>query len=111
MMNQLKLRTMLQSFLLEDVGDNDLTSNAIFPKEEMGEGVFAAKADGIISGLTIIKEAYHLLDSTIEISLHFNDGDEVKVGDTIAEVYGPVVHLLTGERVILNIMQGMSGIA
>lgn len=111
MMNQLKLRNMLQSFLLEDIGDSDLTSNAIFPQDEVGKGVLVAKEDGIIAGLQIIKEAYHLLDASIKVDLRFTDGDRVRNGDTIAEVHGPVVHLLTGERVILNLIQRMSGIA
>lgn len=110
-MNKLKLRKMLQSFLLEDIGDTDLTSNAIFPEGQIGKGVLIAKESGIIAGLDIIGEAYHLLDSRIEINLHFSDGERVNKGETIAEVYGPVRYLLTGERVILNLLQRMSGIA
>ncbi|WP_138418647.1 carboxylating nicotinate-nucleotide diphosphorylase [Aquibacillus sediminis] len=110
-MNPLKLRSMLQSFLLEDIGDQDITSQSIFPLDEVGTGVFIAKEDGVISGTTIIKEVYHLLDSSIEIRIHISDGDHVSAGQKIAEVTGPVAHLLTGERVILNLMQRMSGIA
>ncbi|PAV28880.1 nicotinate-nucleotide diphosphorylase (carboxylating) [Virgibacillus profundi] len=110
-MNQLKLQALLQSFLLEDIGDNDITSQAIFPLEEIGKGVFIAKEDGIISGLDIIKAAYQILDSSIEVTLYFTDGDRVATGEKIAEVNGPIAHLLTGERVILNLIQRMSGIA
>ncbi|MCC3358623.1 carboxylating nicotinate-nucleotide diphosphorylase [Bacillus sp. REN16] len=110
-MNQLKLRKMLQDFLLEDIGEQDLTSQSIFPLEQTSQGVFIAKENGIISGLAIIKEAYHLLDSTIQVELRLSDGDRVSAGDTIATVSGPTTHLLTGERVILNLLQRMSGIA
>ncbi|WP_087972119.1 carboxylating nicotinate-nucleotide diphosphorylase [Oceanobacillus rekensis] len=110
-MNKLKLRKALEYFLLEDIGDQDITSEAIFPESQTGEGVFIAKEAGILSGLAIIEEAYHLLDPRIEIKLYFNDGDKVAPYETIAEVYGPVRYLLTGERVILNLMQRMSGIA
>lgn len=110
-MNQLKLRMLLQSFLLEDIGDNDITSQAIFPLDEVGKGVFIAKENGIISGLGIIKEAYHLLGSQVQVNHYFTEGDRVAPGQTIAEVVGPISHLLTGERVILNLMQRMSGIA
>lgn len=110
-MNKLKLRKMLESFLLEDIGDMDLTSNAIFPEGQIGKGVFIAKDAGIIAGLDIIKEAYHLLYPRIEVNLHFTDGDRINKGETMAEVYGPVRYLLTGERVILNLLQRMSGIA
>jgi len=102
---------MLQEFLLEDIGELDITSQSIFPIEQTSQGVFIAKENGIISGLSIIKEAYHLLDSTIQVELRFADGDRVKSGDTIATVTGPTSHLLTGERVILNLIQRMSGIA
>ena len=110
-MNRIKLQKMLQEFLIEDIGELDITSETIFPLENKGNGVFIAKENGIISGLEIIKEAYHLLDSGIEVELRFSDGDRVAVGDTIAKVSGPIAHLLTGERVILNLMQRMSGIA
>ncbi|KKE80172.1 carboxylating nicotinate-nucleotide diphosphorylase [Oceanobacillus caeni] len=110
-MNQLKLRTSLQSFLLEDIGDMDITSQSIFPVEENGRGVFIAKENGVLSGIEIIKEAYHLLDSKIEVNLYFSDGERVEKGQKIAEVYGSIAHLLTGERVILNLIQRMSGIA
>lgn len=110
-MNLLKLRTMLQDFLVEDVGDRDITSEAIFPMHQKGKGVFIAKGDGIIAGLDIIKEAYHLLDPQIMVDFHYTDGDRVTHGEIIAEVDGPVIPLLTGERVILNLLQRMSGIA
>ncbi|ASN04610.1 carboxylating nicotinate-nucleotide diphosphorylase [Virgibacillus necropolis] len=110
-MNRLKLHALLQSFLVEDIGDRDLTSSAIFPPSELGKGTFIAKADGIISGLQIIQEAYQLLDSRIKVDYFYKDGDQVNVGDTIAEVHGSIVSILGGERVILNLVQRMSGIA
>lgn len=110
-MNQLKLKNMLQSFLLEDMGEHDLTSQSIFPSHENGKGVFIAKGEGVIAGLEIIKNTYHLLDPSIVVHYQCQDGDKVIPGETIAEVSGPIVHLLTGERVILNLLQRMSGIA
>ena len=80
-MNRIKLQKMLQEFLIEDIGELDITSETIFPLENKGNGVFIAKENGIISGLDIIKEAYHLLDSSIEVELRFSDGDRVSVGD------------------------------
>lgn len=111
MMNPLYVRKALESFFLEDIGERDLTSSTIFPAAQKGRGVFIAKEDGIISGLPIIEEAYHLLDRNIEVVLHKEDGQLVKKGETIAEAFGPVRFLLTGERVILNLLQRMSGIA
>ena len=110
-MNQLLLRKILESFLLEDIGHGDLTSTAIFPEASKGRGVFLAKERGVVSGLEIIREAYHLLDPGVHVECRFADGDEVDKGDVIAEVYGSIRSILSGERVILNVLQRMSGIA
>lgn len=110
-MNPLKLHRLLQSFFDEDLGECDITSTSIFPSNKKGKGTFIAKEDGIISGLEIIREAYHLFDTSICVHTYRTDGEPVQKGDVIAEVSGPIVHLLTGERVILNLLQRMSGIA
>ncbi|RCW69789.1 carboxylating nicotinate-nucleotide diphosphorylase [Saliterribacillus persicus] len=110
-MNEVKLKALLQSFLIEDIGDGDITSEAIFSDDQNDKGVFIAKENGIVSGLDLIKEVYGLLDNTINVSLFFKDGDRVEAGNKIAEVSGPVIPLLKGERVILNLLQRMSGIA
>lgn len=110
-MNRLKLRNMLNDFLIEDIGEQDLTSDTIFPMDQIGRGVFIAKEKGVLSGGEVIKEGYQLLDNLIEVKLHLSDGDLVSKGDVIAEVFGPVRYLLTGERIILNLLQRMSGIA
>jgi len=110
-MDRLKLKKELQSFLLEDIGHGDITSQAIFPMGEQGEGVFVAKQTGTIAGLDIIQEAYQLLDPSIQVALKCADGETVTKGQVIAEVQGHVALLLTGERVILNLLQRMSGIA
>ncbi|HEY4599981.1 MAG TPA: carboxylating nicotinate-nucleotide diphosphorylase [Cerasibacillus sp.] len=110
-MNQLKLHQKLQTFLLEDIGEKDMTSQTIFSPNHQGEGLFLAKESGVVAGLAIIKETYHLLDSKINIQYQVRDGDVVKKGDVLAKVNGPVSSILTGERVILNLIQRMSGIA
>ncbi|MCT2537973.1 carboxylating nicotinate-nucleotide diphosphorylase [Aquibacillus koreensis] len=110
-MNLLKMRKQLQDFLLEDIGDHDLTSNTIFSENQFGEGTFTAKAKGVLAGAQIITETYRLLHPEIQVTLFKNDGDNLEKGDVIATVQGPVRDLLTGERVILNLMQRMSGIA
>lgn len=110
-MNKLKLRNMLEDFLIEDIGAGDLTSNAIFSSDARGDGIFIAKEAGVISGTFIIEAVYHLLDPSIIVETFFNDGDFIKAGEKIASVTGPIIQLLSGERVILNLMQRMSGIA
>src|SRR5690625_2742370 len=110
-MNDLKLNKQLKQFLEEDIGDGDLTSRSIFPSTKYGKGLFIVKETGVLAGLRIIEDIYNLLDSKINVTLHYKDGDRVEKGATIATIHGPVAHLLTGERVILNLIQRMSGIA
>src|SRR5699024_10822059 len=110
-MDRLKLKKELQSCLLADIGHGDITSQAIFPMDEQGEGVFVAKQTGTTAGLDIIREAYQVLDPSMQITLKYADGDTVTRGQVIAEVQGYVAFLLTGERVILSSLQRRAGIA
>src|SRR5690625_6605596 len=109
-MNVLKLRTQINDFLLEDIGHSDITSSTIFTKGDRGEGTFIAKDNGVISGIEIIREAYQLLDPTITVDFDVTDGEKVQDGQSIAHIKGSMAHMLTGERVILNLIQRMSGI-
>ncbi|WP_379965866.1 carboxylating nicotinate-nucleotide diphosphorylase [Ectobacillus sp. sgz5001026] len=110
-MNPIKLKQALESFFLEDMGERDVTSQLIFPRNSMATGTFLMKQDGIIAGTDIITTGFRLLDSLAEVELYKHDGEEVHKGEIIAKVKGPIVALLTGERVILNLIQRMSGIA
>ena len=110
-MNDLRLKAMLEQFFNEDIGIGDLTSETIFSNNDFGKGVFVAKDDGVFSGVSIIKQGFKLLNDEISIEFYVTDGQGVKKGDVIATANGPVVELLKGERVILNLVQRMSGIA
>src|SRR5699024_4692392 len=83
----------------------------IFSKKETGSATFYAKENGVISGTTIIKDLYQILDTNMDIKLFKEDGDIVKFGDKIAHVSGSIRAILSGERIILNLLQRMSGIA
>ncbi|MCQ6273543.1 carboxylating nicotinate-nucleotide diphosphorylase [Bacillus sp. V3B] len=109
-MNKLKLRLQLEQFFLEDIGDRDVTSESIFG-EEMGEIVFIAKDNGIFCGEDVIRTGFPILDDKVEIDLKVSDGDRIEIGQTFATVKGNVSSLLQGERVVLNLVQRMSGIA
>ncbi|BBW95438.1 carboxylating nicotinate-nucleotide diphosphorylase [Geobacillus sp. FSL W8-0032] len=110
-MNRLKLEQLLRHFFLEDMGDGDLTSDLLFPAHERAAGVFTAKAAGVLAGVDIISAGYRLLDPQIDVSVIKRDGERVSAGEPIASVAGPVRSLLSGERVILNLLQRLSGIA
>jgi nicotinate-nucleotide pyrophosphorylase (carboxylating) len=111
-MNRLEAKKRIEQFLLEDVGSGDLSTDLVFGKEVMGRGVFTVKEDGIICGLDMIALTYEAYgDSSVEVKLYKKDGDSVKKGEKIAEVYGAVATLLPCERIALNLMQLMSGVA
>jgi len=110
-MNEVKLEQLLRQFFLEDIGDGDITCETVFPADERAAGVFAAKADGVIAGVGIIAAGYRLLDPRVEVSIMKRDGERVAAGEAIAAASGPVRALLSGERVILNLLQRLSGIA
>ncbi|MEE6449680.1 carboxylating nicotinate-nucleotide diphosphorylase [Gottfriedia acidiceleris] len=110
-MNTLKAKKMIEQFLLEDIGEGDLSSIHIFPMHERTTGKVLAKADGVIAGTDLIEITYKLLHDDIKVTLHVKDGETVQAGQLLAEVEGPVQVLLSGERVMLNLLQRMSGIA
>lgn len=110
-MNTLKAKKMIEQFLLEDIGEGDVSSIHIFPMKERSTGRVVAKANGVICGTDLIEVTYKLLHEDIKVTCHVADGDFVTQGQLIAEVEGPVQVLLSGERVMLNLLQRMSGIA
>ncbi|MFE8696860.1 carboxylating nicotinate-nucleotide diphosphorylase [Cytobacillus sp. FJAT-53684] len=110
-MNKLKLRLQLEQFFLEDIGDQDVTSECIFGPEQRGKIVFLAKANGVFCGEEVICTGFALLDQEIKTDVLVKDSDRIEKGQTIATAEGTVSYLLKGERVILNLVQRMSGIA
>lgn len=95
----------------EDVGDGDHTTLSTIPAEATGRQHLLVKEEGIIAGIEIAKKVFEKFDSSLKITQYINDGAHVKPGDIAFVVEGPVRSLLQTERVMLNIMQRMSGIA
>lgn len=110
-MNQLKLKRSLENFFNEDIGDHDLSSDFLFPPSHIGRVVFTCKSSGIFCGESIIRKGYFLLNSDTKVNIHKEDGAILNAGEKIATIEGPIASLLQGERVILNLIQRMSGIA
>ncbi|ENQ3105391.1 nicotinate-nucleotide pyrophosphorylase [carboxylating] [Bacillus sp. 491mf] len=110
-MNALKVKEALKQFFLEDIGERDVTSQLIFPNDLQAKGTLLVKDTGVFAGADVIKEGFLLLDHRIEVTLHKKDGDMVTNGDILATVQGPIASLLTAERVVLNVIQRMSGVA
>lgn len=97
--------------LKEDITSEDLTTNAVMREDKMGEAQLICKQDGVIAGLQVFERVFHLLDDKTQVEMYFKDGDRVKNGDLLAKVTGDIRTILTGERVALNYLQRMSGIA
>ncbi|MGN1401336.1 MAG: carboxylating nicotinate-nucleotide diphosphorylase [Bacillus sp. (in: firmicutes)] len=110
-MNKRKLVQMLDHFFMEDIGEGDATSNALFNGDEQGHFTFVAKEAGIFCGNIIIETGFRMLDHGAQIEQYVYDGEEINPGDRIAHIKGTIPALLAGERVILNLVQRMSGIA
>jgi len=109
-LNELLAKEKIKKFLLEDIGTGDLTVSSIFSENAQGSGEFIAKSDGIICGLKIPAMVYELLKGAKFTSLVV-EGQYVHQGDILGRAEGKIQTLLTGERVALNLMQRMSGIA
>lgn len=110
-MNIIKLEEMLKQFFNEDIGDGDLSSELIFSPNEQGTFTFYAKEDGIFCGKQIIETGFRILDAQSIIHVLKQDGEQIANGDKIATIEGSLRTLLTGERVVLNLIQRMSAIA
>ena len=101
----------LRDFLLEDTGAEDVTTNAIVPEDHESKARIVAKADGIITGHLFASQVFRALDSTIHYDELKKDGERIQNGDILAVIEGRTRAILTGERVALNILQRLSGIA
>ncbi len=97
--------------LNEDIGTGDITTLSVIDKNRRAHGRYIAKEDGILCGMQIAERVYRMLDPEVEFTAHFEEGQAFKKGDVLAEVRGNAVTLLSGERVGLNLMQHLSGIA
>ena len=97
--------------LEEDISSEDVSTNAVMPDYKKGTVDLICKEDGIIAGLDVFGRVFHLLDTSTEVDYKVKDGDEVKKGQLMATVTGDIRVLLSGERVALNYLQRMSGIA
>ena len=114
-MNQITMKLnadkLIMMALQEDITSEDVSTNAVMPKAQKGKVDLICKQDGIIAGLDVYARVFTLLDDSTEVEFFCKDGDEVKVGQLMGIVTGDIRVLLSGERVALNYLQRMSGIA
>ena len=101
----------IEAGLREDIHTGDITTDLLIPADNQNTAIMIAKAEGIIAGLPVAELVFKKLDPSIQFNIHINDGEKVKKGDLICTISGTYRALLTGERLALNFLQRMSGIA
>lgn len=109
-MNLLLLEEKLKQFFNEDIGHDDLSSR-IIPKDKIGHATFLVKDSGVFCGRQVIESSYQLFHEPVQITWFKDDGDRCETGDIICDVVASYQLLLKTERVILNLIQHLSGIA
>ena len=102
---------LIERCLYEDIGSGDITTNSIVPAGANTKGIIHAKQSGVIAGLAVAEGVFRFLSTDISFISKVKDGDKVEAGTIIAEVEGDDIAILTGERVALNFLLRMSGIA
>lgn len=114
-MNEITMKMNADKFILmalqEDITSEDVSTNAVMPHAQQGTVDLICKEDGVIAGLDVYARVFHLLDDKTTVNFLCKDGDHVKKGQLMATVQGDIRVLLSGERVALNYLQRMSGIA
>jgi len=105
------IKSVIEYALNEDIGNGDITTNSLIPIDLQTKATMVAKSTGVIAGLAVAEYVFRTFSSDITWKTFVNDGDKVSKGDLIVEISGSYRALLTGERVALNFLQRMSGIA
>jgi nicotinate-nucleotide pyrophosphorylase (carboxylating) len=101
----------IKNAIAEDLGDGDHTSLSTIPADAVGKAKLIVKEDGIIAGIELALEIFNYIDSSLKVNVFLKDGDTVKYGDIAFTVEGKTHAILLAERLVLNTMQRMSGIA
>jgi nicotinate-nucleotide pyrophosphorylase (carboxylating) len=110
-LDELQLRRVALSALLEDRAHKDVTTAALVPDDQRGSGVIIAKAEGVLAGLPMARAAFLAVDQLLGWRPHKDDGDSVSPGDRVAAIEGSLASILRAERVALNYLTHLSGVA
>ena len=109
--NEGQISSVVKLALREDIGNGDVTTQCTVPAEVTLTGRFIAREPGVIAGLEVVKETFSQVDDRVQLTFRFTDSESVERGDIIVMVKGPGRAVISGERVALNFLQRMSGIA
>lgn len=111
MLEMLTVDKIIKNALEEDLGWGDVTTDSTIPAATQITGNFIAKEQGVVCGMAVCKRVFELLDCTIKFEILISEGQKVKKGELLAQISGNARSILKGERVSLNLLQRMSGIA
>lgn len=111
MVDPRELQRKIEEWLQEDVGFGDVTTNSTIPQGERGVGILYVKESGVVAGLPVAKQVFATVDPELVFTATVEEGARVEKGEQIAEVSGSVRSILSGERLALNLLQRLSGIA
>ena len=111
MLSKFYVEDHVKSALMEDIGYGDITTENLAGENDFLKAELNTRSEGILCGCDVFKTVYKILSDYVKIKFYFKDGDKIKKGDKIADIEGPAKDLLMGERVSLNYIQRMSGIA
>ena len=109
--NHLGLQQLIEECLKEDIGTGDITTNSIIPLEASATGYIVAREGGVVAGLPVAEQVFLCLEPAFTFLAQARDGDKVGRGQVLAELHGSARTILTGERLALNFLQRLSGIA
>jgi nicotinate-nucleotide pyrophosphorylase (carboxylating) len=105
------LDQIIDSALNEDIGEGDVTSLSIFPKTTLGSAQLLVKDHGILAGMPVAEKVFHRFDPALKITSYKKDGDKIAPKDIVFTVEGKILSIVTAERLVLNFLQRLSGIA
>lgn len=106
-----RMESIIEQALAEDLGCGDITTEALIPPELRGRAFIVVKADGILAGIEVARAVFRRIDPSLQFELLISEGSKVKPGDVIARIEGVMASILKAERVALNFLQHLSGIA
>jgi nicotinate-nucleotide pyrophosphorylase (carboxylating) len=109
--NKLQIEEIIDRALAEDLGKGDVTTEALIPSDRRGTGFIVVKKKGILAGIKVARQVFHRVDPELEVEILLEDGARVKPGSKVAKVSGSIASILKAERVALNFLQRLSGIA
>lgn len=106
-----QIEEIIDRALAEDLGKGDVTTEALIPGDQQGTGFIVVKREGILAGINVAKQVFHRVDPELKVEILLEDGARVEPGSKVAKVSGSIASILKAERVALNFLQRLSGIA